>query len=195
MSEANKNTWKNRIVGEGERPAKDFNFNPLNWRTHPHLQSEAMTELLAEVGWVQRVLVNKTTGNLLDGHLRVEQALKQGENTPVPYIEVELTEGEERKILAFFDTITGMAGKDVEKFQELLDLTDFESGILDSLIQEVRHETINIEDFFEQIPEDESEKFVIEIIFDSEAEHQAALDALGKIGQTPKEALKKLLSL
>lgn len=27
--------WKNRIIGQGEKPAKEFNFNPLNFREHP----------------------------------------------------------------------------------------------------------------------------------------------------------------
>lgn len=195
MSEANKNTWKNRIVGEGERPAKDFNLNPLNWRTHPDLQREAMVAILGEIGWVQRVLVNRTTGNVLDGHLRVEEALKQGEDTPVPYVEVEITEDEERKILTLFDKISAMAGKDVEKYQELVDSIAFDSPVLDAILNDMTGEALNIEDFFQEVPPSGDSEFVIEIVFSDETEFREMKDALAKIDKSPKTALRQLLSL
>ncbi len=186
--------WKNRIVGEGLWAAKDFNLNSLNWRTHPDEQREAMVAILGEVGWIQRVLVNKTTGNVIDGHLRVEEALKIGEDTPVPYIEVELSIEEEAKILVLFDQLSAMAGKDVEKFQELLDLVEFDSDYLANIAGQ-QLETIDINDFFEASFEEVEETFILEIIFESETEYKTALDALNRIGKTPKEALQKLLSL
>lgn len=44
--------WKNRIVGQGEKPANEFNFNPLNWRNHPNSQRAALDEILGKIGWV-----------------------------------------------------------------------------------------------------------------------------------------------
>lgn len=197
VKENKKIKWKNRIVAEGSRPAKDFVLNPLNWRTHPDLQREAMAAILGEVGWVQRVLVNKTTGNTLDGHLRVEEALKKGENTPVPYVEVELTETEERKILALFDRISQMAGKDVEKYQELTDLIEFDSPVLGQILADMQQsEDLNLEDFFRQdVPSAEESRFAIEIVFDTESEYREVSDALSKIAMSPKQAVRKLLSL
>ena len=49
--------------------------NPRNWRTHPAEQQRAVAGALAEVGWVAEVLVNRTTGHVVDGHLRIELAL------------------------------------------------------------------------------------------------------------------------
>lgn len=112
--------WRNRIVGHGEMRAGDFLANPLNWRVHPKYQQEALAGVLDEVGWVQTVIVNKRTGALIDGHLRVALALRHGEDTSVPYVEVDLDEDEERKILATLDPITGMATADEEKLTELL---------------------------------------------------------------------------
>lgn len=44
---------------------------------------------LGEVGWVAEVLVNRTTGNVVDGHLRIELALARDEPTvPVTYVEL-----------------------------------------------------------------------------------------------------------
>jgi hypothetical protein len=190
-----KNIWKNRMVGEGERPAKEFILNALNWRTHPDLQREAINAILGEIGWVQRVLVNRTTGNVLDGHLRVEEALKQGEDTLVPYVEVELTEDEERKVLALFDRISAMAGKNVEKYEELVASVDFDSPVLDAILKDMTGEMVNIEDFYQEVPPSENPEFVIEIFFSDESEFREAKDALRKIDKSPKKAVQKLLSL
>ena len=50
-------------------------------------------------GWVAEVLVNRTTGNVVDGHLRIELALTRQERT-VPVTYVELTQAEEALVLA-----------------------------------------------------------------------------------------------
>lgn len=194
MSETLKTIWKNRIVGEGERPAKDFNLNALNWRTHPDLQREAMNAILGEIGWLQRVLVNRTTGNVIDGHLRVEEALKQGEDTPVPYVEVDLSEEEERKALALFDKLTGMAGKNPEIYAELIESLEFGSPLLESIVKDMTGEELNIEDFYQELPPAET-GFVIELNFTDETEFREVKDALEKIDKSPKRAVQKLLSV
>jgi ParB-like chromosome segregation protein Spo0J len=56
-----------------------------------------MSGALAEVGWVAEVLVNRTTGHIVDGHLRVELALAPQEST-IPVTYAELTEDEERLV-------------------------------------------------------------------------------------------------
>lgn len=62
--------------------------------------------------------MNRTTGLLVDGHLRVKLAVKRGENSiPVSY--VELTEAEEEMVLATLDPIVGMARADREKQEEI----------------------------------------------------------------------------
>lgn len=101
--------WRNRIVGEGTVPAVDLVPHPQNWRGHPASQGTVLAQTLGGVGWVQRVIVNQRTGRMLDGHLRAELARKQGEQTPVPVVYVDLSEDEERTILATLDPIAGMA--------------------------------------------------------------------------------------
>lgn len=113
-------SWRNRIVGYGEKPARDFLANPANWRIHPHTQEQALTGLLDDVGWVTGVVENITTGHLVDGHLRVLAALKAGEDTLVPYLQVELTEHEEAEILATLDPVAALAGTDAAKYADLL---------------------------------------------------------------------------
>lgn len=41
MTANNKTIWKNRIVGTGQKAAKEFTANPHNWRTHPDFQASA----------------------------------------------------------------------------------------------------------------------------------------------------------
>jgi hypothetical protein len=118
--------WRNRIVGEGVEHPEQLLANPRNWRIHPKEQQAALTGMLEEVGWVQRVIVNKRTGFVVDGHMRVEVAISAGE-TEVPVLYVDLTEEEEAKVLATFDPISGMATMDAEKFKELVSEIEFAS--------------------------------------------------------------------
>jgi hypothetical protein len=112
--------WRNRIVGEGSQPASAFTANPRNWRIHTAAQQAALSGVLDEVGWVQRVIVNRRTGHLLDGHERVAQALQAGD-ADVPYVEVDLDEREERLMLAMLDPIGAMAVTDQEAYDALLE--------------------------------------------------------------------------
>lgn len=106
-------TWKNRIVGYDVVEADQLLAHPSNWRIHPKAQQDALTGVLDDVGWVQEIIVNKTTGHVVDGHMRVEVALTRGESVPVKY--VELSEAEEQLILATIDPISAMAGADNEQ--------------------------------------------------------------------------------
>src|SRR5688572_27021845 len=79
--------WTNRIVGEGTEDPAALVANPSNWRLHPKGQQQAVAAVLGRVGWVQRCIVNRRTGHLVDGHLRVELALERGEpEVPVLYV-------------------------------------------------------------------------------------------------------------
>ena len=66
--------WRHRIVAHGEANPRDLIPNPANWRLHPGAQRDALSGVLAQVGWVQNVVVNRRTGHILDGHLRVALA-------------------------------------------------------------------------------------------------------------------------
>ncbi len=87
-------TWQNRIIGEGEEDPSQLLANPSNFRIHPKPQQDALSGVLSEVGWVQRVLVNQRTGHVIDGHLRVSLAISRNEPT-VPVIYVDLSPEEE----------------------------------------------------------------------------------------------------
>ncbi len=102
---------KNRIVGVGEEAPDQLLANPQNWRVHPTEQQDELEKVLEEIGWVQRVIVNRRTQHIVDGHLRVQLAMKRGEETvPVTYIDV--SEAEEKLVLASYDPLSAMATRD-----------------------------------------------------------------------------------
>jgi hypothetical protein len=112
--------WRNRIVGQGDEAPDQLLANPSNWRVHPMAQREALAAVLDQVGWVQRVIVNKTTQHVVDGHLRVALALSRDEPTiPVNYVELDVRE--EALVLAALDPIAAMATTDKDKLRELLE--------------------------------------------------------------------------
>ena len=110
--------WRNRIIGHGEEDPAQLLANPRNWRIHPKAQQEALVGVLKQVGWVQDVIVNQRTGYVLDGHARVALAIAASERVPVVY--VDLSEEEERLILATIDPLSAMAGTDKDLLGELV---------------------------------------------------------------------------
>src|SRR5689334_22712611 len=70
---------RNRIAGHGEEDPAKIKLNPDQWKRHEKEQGEPLEALLEKVGWVQSVIKNQTTGNLIDGHFRVELAKQRGE--------------------------------------------------------------------------------------------------------------------
>jgi hypothetical protein len=128
--------WENRITGYGQESPDQLLANARNPRRHDRHQQAVMQALLEEVGFVQDVIVNARTGNLVDGHMRVQLALRAGIDTiPVKY--VDLAPDEELTAVATLDAITGMAETDEDAFQTLLDsiATDEDTlaGFLDTL--------------------------------------------------------------
>jgi hypothetical protein len=129
--------FRSRIVGEGVEAPQQLLANPLNWRRHPRAQHEALEGMLRAVGWVQRVIVNRRTGHLVDGHLRVEVALRRGESA-VPVLYVDLSEAEERVVLAAIDPIGGLAETDDAALDALLAGLESGDAALDAFLDTLR---------------------------------------------------------
>jgi hypothetical protein len=110
--------------------------NPRNWRVHPKAQEAALAAVLDEVGWVQNVIVNQRTGNVVDGHLRVSLAISRGEAT-VPVVYVDLDENEEGLVLATIDPLSAMAGTDKDLLAQLLGDAEAENADLIALLEQL----------------------------------------------------------
>ena len=136
--------WRNRIVGHGEESPDQLLANPKNWRIHPKPQQDALAGVLNDVGWVQPVLVNKTTGYVVDGHLRVAMAISHGDKA-IPVTYVDLTEAEEAEILASFDPLGAMAAADKEQLDALLhDVQSGDAGVSSMLAELARANGIGV---------------------------------------------------
>lgn len=135
-SEPQPSGWRSRIVGQGTENPDQLLANPLNWRIHPRHQQEALQGVLDEVGWVQQVIVNQRTGHVVDGHLRVALALRR-EEPKVPVLYVDLSEDEERLILATLDPIAALAVADKEQLSVLLDGISVRSAEVAALVESV----------------------------------------------------------
>lgn len=137
MSKTKQIDWKNRITKYGEQPAGQFLPHELNARRHPGNQRDALRGSLNAVGWVAPVIVSARSGKILDGHARVEEALSKDEHGLVPFVEVDVSENEERTILATFDPITGLATYEREALDALLREVDTGDAALQAMLSEL----------------------------------------------------------
>jgi len=150
-SKSVKSRWQSRIVGEAHVAPSNLIPNLLNWRKHPKAQQVALSGALDEIGWIQRVIVNKRTGNIVDGHLRVELAVKQKEKT-VPVCYVDLSPEEERIALATFDPLGALAVTDDKILAELLGSIETRNEDLSALLKKEDLSSFNKEKDEDEIP-------------------------------------------
>lgn len=118
------------------RLAGDLDDNPLNWRTHPPEQLEAIKESILHLGWAGALLYNENTGHLIDGHARKKQA---GPDAWVPVLIGSWSVEDEHRLLLTYDPMTEMAEADVDVLKLLAEQTTFDTPALrklsDSLAQ------------------------------------------------------------
>lgn len=128
------NSWKNRIVGQGEVDPKSLLANEYNYRTHSFNQKDVVASGLDEIGWLKPIIINKRDCDgwkdnergvdvVLDGHLRAMIAMEQGESK-VPVVWVNLNPEEERLALLMLDPSSEMAGTDNELMAELIKMVE-----------------------------------------------------------------------
>lgn len=103
--------------------------NPKNWREHPERQDAALRESIREHGWLAAPIFNRRTGFLIDGHLRVAEAIRQ-DAPSIPVRVVDVSADQEARILASFDRIGELRGQDDVALAALLrELADSDAGL------------------------------------------------------------------
>jgi hypothetical protein len=110
---------RNRIKELRHVRAGDLRPHPKNWRKHPEAQQNALRGILAEVGFVDALMVRE----LPDGSLQIVDGRLRAETTPdaiVPVLVVDLNDAEAEKVLATFDPLGSMAEPDETKLVALL---------------------------------------------------------------------------
>lgn len=111
---------RTRIVSYADVSPDTLLEHPDNIVIHTAEQEAQMTHLLQTIGWAQRVLVNKNTGRIIDGHMRVNVARQHGART-VPVAYLDLSEDEERKALLYLKRTTALARIDPVNLEALID--------------------------------------------------------------------------
>jgi len=177
--------WRNRIVEHGEEDPTQLLANPDNWRMHPATQREALRGSLSELGWIDTVLVNRTTGHVVDGHARVEEAISKGEAT-VPVTYVELSEDEERLALATFDPITAMASADEDKLRVLLGSVTSEDDGLRALLASLAGDSAAFDELLGDTGYNSPGLgFLVAVEAPTPQDRDKAVDALRAVGMEP----------
>ncbi len=100
------------------RDPRDLKANEKNWRQHPRRQRQAYQALKAKVGWAGACLYNESTGRLVDGHMRVDEAIKNKESV-VPVLISSWDESQENLLLAQLDPIGALASTNQEALASL----------------------------------------------------------------------------
>lgn len=129
--------WRDRMVEVGEVAPVELMENPRNWRLHPNFQKDAIRAVLEQVGLVDDIVVNRRTGFVIDGHMRVALALESNQPS-VPVVYVDLDDAEETLILAALDPTSLMAQTDYTKLTRLLDDVQVTDVRLNSLLGNLR---------------------------------------------------------
>lgn len=124
---------RNRVIEHRRVRLGDLKPHPLNWRTHPKEQADALRGMLAEVGFAGTPLTQLLpdgTLRLIDGHLR-------SETTPDLMVDVavtDLNDEEAKKLLATFDPLGAMAEANTEHLDELLQGVATESAAVQAML-------------------------------------------------------------
>lgn len=142
-------------------PVDQIQFSGKNWRIHPMPQQQALSGVLSEVGWVQNVIINARTGNLIDGHARVTVADRNGE-TEIPAVWVDLSEEEEALVLATIDPLAAMAATDREQLRALLDEVSTGDAVVQAMLDQLAQDAglvppVDPSDEWQGMPEFEQE--------------------------------------
>ena len=126
----------NLIVGLRQVPAESLIPNPDNWRTHPTEQAKALRTALAGIGYavpiIARELPDKSL-RIIDGHLR---ATEMGAEA-VPVIVIDVTDEQERALLATIDPLVGLAASDDEALAALSSIVARDDEVIAELLNDL----------------------------------------------------------
>ena len=120
--------------------ASELRPNPKNWRKHPEEQQNALRGILAEVGYVDALMVRE----LEDGSLQIVDGHLRAETTPdslVPVLVVDLDDKEADKVLATFDPLGAMAEPDEAQLEALLKGIETDSEALAAMLEQLAQDS------------------------------------------------------
>lgn len=167
-------------------------INPAKYNPRKDLQPddpefEKIMQSIQEFGYVEPVVINRRTGNLVGGHQRCK-VLRQLGYTEIEYIEVDLDEKQEKILNVALNRIKGRW--DTEKLVALLteiqelgkiEMTGFEPWELEALKMQYDHIDDLLNEEYSEYGQNEKDTFTM--TFTLPAEVKEAVE--GYIKQTP----------
>lgn len=177
MKKNNTASYKNRIVDHGECDPAQLLANPFNFRKHPKNQQNGMNGVLSDVGWVQSVIVNQRTNHLIDGHLRVSLALRNNEKS-IPVVYVDLSENEEKKILATLDYTSSLADIDKDILEDLIKDVQTDDAQVLQLLSDMLEEQLEIDVDEPKQDKDDEPQFIVSVHLNGEGEQRELYERL-----------------
>jgi hypothetical protein len=115
---------------------RDLVPHPLNWRTHPEGQQNALRGVLAEVGLADVVKGYELPDGrvqVIDGHLRAEVLPDQD----IPVLILDVTADEANRLLATFDAVGDLAGVNAENLELLLGEVRFQNAAVTAMLEDL----------------------------------------------------------
>ena len=143
---------RDRIKTLRRVPAKELLPNPKNWRRHPKAQTEALRDLLVQIGYADALIARELQNGtlmLLDGHLRRDTT----PDAVVPVLVLDVSEEEADKILLTLDPLAALAEPDAERITALLQTVRTDSAAVEEMLRRTAGDqvwrVIHPEDFIE----------------------------------------------
>jgi DNA modification methylase len=127
---------RDRIKEFRRVPASQLQPSPRNWRSHPQAQRDALTGLLAELGYCDALLARELadgTLELIDGHLRAETT----PDMEVPVLVLDVTAEEAEKLLLTLDPLASLAEANADALTSLLASVDTDNEAVQALLTQL----------------------------------------------------------
>src|SRR5690606_28970985 len=128
--------FRDRIRQFCRVPASELKPHPHNWRKHPARQKSALRQVLAQVGFIDALVVRELadgTLELIDGHLRAQTSADE----LVPVLVVDLSDEEAAFALATHDPLAMQAETDREQLAAVLRSFEFDGDAVEQLLGDV----------------------------------------------------------
>lgn len=119
-------SFKSRVVELRDVPPDQLTAHPMNFRRHPGSQRDAVRASIERFGMAAPVYATPDL-TVIDGHLRVEEALTVGAPT-VPVVIIDMDETEAADLLLRLDPTAALATVDRDVLQLLMAEQEWDPG-------------------------------------------------------------------
>ena len=173
-------------------------YNPRKDLKPGDKEYDKLARSIEEFGYVEPIVWNRTTGNIIGGHQRLKVLIEKG-YTEVEVVGLELSEQEEKILNVALNTISGrwdneklIAVLDELQAQEEMELTGFDDWELEALKVTYDHIEDLLQDDFADTGKNESENFTM--TFTLPAEVKEAMDRYIEENPAGKTELASLIA-